>query len=46
VTNLFNSTVRTNVSGVLSSQYFGQITGGGQGRTIRLSIQTNLGQLF
>ena len=46
VTNLFNSTVRTNVSGVLSSQYYGQITGGGQGRTIRLSIQTNLGQLF
>jgi len=46
VTNLFNSTVRTNVSGVLSSPLFGQITGGGSGRTIRLSIQTNLGQLF
>jgi hypothetical protein len=46
VTNLFNSTVRTNVSGVLSSPLFGQITGGGSGRTMTVSIQTNLGQLF
>jgi hypothetical protein len=46
VSNLFNSTVRNNISGVLSSPLFGQPTGGGRGRTIRLSIQTNLGQLF
>jgi len=46
VTNLFNSTIRTNVSGVLSSNLYGQITGGGNGRTMTVSIQTNLGQLF
>lgn len=46
VTNLFNSTIRTGYSGVLSSPLFGQPTGGGQGRTITLSVQSNLGQLF
>jgi hypothetical protein len=46
VRNLFNSTIRTGISGVMSSPLFGQPTGGGQGRQITLSVQTNLGQLF
>ena len=46
IRNLFNSTIRTGISGVMSSPLFGQPTGGGQGRTIQLSVQTNLGQLF
>jgi len=46
VRNLFNSTVRSNISGVMSSPLFGQPTGGGRGRTITLSLQTSLGQLF
>jgi hypothetical protein len=46
ISNLFNSTIRSGISGVLSSPLFGQPTGGGSGRTISLSLQTNLGQLF
>jgi hypothetical protein len=46
VNNLFNSTTRTGVSGVMSSPLFGQLTGGGQGRTIQLGLNTNLGRLF
>ena len=46
IRNLFNSTIRSGISGVLSSPLFGQPTGGGQGRQITLSVQTNLGQLF
>jgi len=46
ITNLFNSTIRTGISGVMTSPLFGQPTGGGQGRKITLSLQTNLGQLF
>ncbi len=46
VNNLFNSTTRTGISGVLSSPLFGQPTGGGQGRSITLGIRTNLGRLF
>ena len=46
ISNLFNSTIRQNISGVMSSPLFGQPTGGGRGRTITLSLQTNLGQLF
>jgi hypothetical protein len=44
--NLFNSTQRTGVSGVMSSPLFGQLTGGGQGRSIQLGLTTNLGRLF
>jgi hypothetical protein len=46
ISNLFNSTVRSQISGVMSSPLFGQPTGGGRGRTITLSLQTSLGQLF
>jgi hypothetical protein len=46
ISNLFNSTIRSNISGVMSSPLFGQVTGGGSGRTIRLSLNTNLGRLF
>jgi len=46
VRNLFNSTIKQNINGNLSSPLFGQITGGGQGRTITLGLQTNLGRLF
>jgi hypothetical protein len=46
VSNLFNSTVRQGINGNLSSPLFGQITGGGQGRRIMLSLNTNLGRLF
>jgi hypothetical protein len=46
VTNLFNSTIRSGISGVMSSPLFGQPTGGGSGRKITLSLQTNLGKLF
>jgi Carboxypeptidase regulatory-like domain len=46
VSNLFNSTIRSGISGVMTSPLFGQSTGGGQGRRITLSLQTNLGQLF
>jgi hypothetical protein len=46
VRNLFNSTIRQGINGNLSSPLFGQITGGGQGRSIQLSLQTNLGRLF
>jgi hypothetical protein len=46
VRNLFNSTIRQGISGNLSSPLFGQITGGGQGRSITLGLQTNLGRLF
>jgi hypothetical protein len=46
VRNLFNSTIRQGINGNLSSPLFGQITGGGQGRSITLGLQTNLGRLF
>ena len=46
VTNLLNSTIRQGISGVLSSPLYGQPTGGGRGRTMQLSLRTNLGQLF
>jgi len=46
IQNLFNSTVRSGISGVMSSPLFGQPTGGGRGRTISLSVNTNLGRLF
>jgi hypothetical protein len=46
IRNLFNSTIRSGISGNMSSPLFGQPTGGGQGRSISLSLQTNLGQLF
>jgi hypothetical protein len=46
VSNLFNSTIKQNINGNLSSPLFGQITGGGNGRTIRLGLNTNLGRLF
>ena len=46
VNNLFNSTQRNGISGVMSSPLFGQLTGGGSGRTIQLGLTTNLGRLF
>ena len=46
INNLFNSTVRQGITGNMSSPLFGQPTGGGQGRRITLSLQTNLGRLF
>jgi hypothetical protein len=46
VNNLFNSTTRTGISGVMSSPLFGQLTGGGQGRSITIGLNTNLGRLF
>jgi uncharacterized membrane protein YgcG len=46
ISNLFNSTIRNGISGVMSSPLFGQPTGGGRGRTVSLNIQTSLGQLF
>jgi hypothetical protein len=46
VRNLFNSTIKQQINGNLSSPLFGQISGGGQGRSITLSLNTNLGRLF
>jgi hypothetical protein len=46
ISNLFNSTVRQGITGNMSSPLFGQPTGGGSGRRITLSLQTNLGRLF
>jgi hypothetical protein len=46
VNNLFNSTTRNGISGVMSSPLYGQLTGGGQGRTIQVGLTTNLGRLF
>jgi hypothetical protein len=46
VNNLFNSTIKQGINGNLSSALFGQLTGGGSGRRITLSLNTNLGRLF
>ncbi len=46
VRNLFNSTIKQGINGNLSSPLFGQLTGGGNGRTIQLSLTTDLGRLF
>jgi hypothetical protein len=46
VRNLFNSTTRSGINGNLSSPLFGQLTSGGQGRSINFSLNTNLGRLF
>ncbi len=41
-TNIFNSSVRTNISGVLSSPLFGQVTGGSPGRKVQLGLSMKL----
>ena len=46
IRNLFNSTIKQGINGNQSSSLFGQLTGGGQGRTIQLGLSTNLGKLF